>query len=82
MRRNNESSNVSAGAATAEAESPQPNLKNRGDHASNPAMTTEKTNKPKDNRRRVLLVDDHAVVLFGIAQLINRLADLVVCGEE
>jgi DNA-binding NarL/FixJ family response regulator len=29
-----------------------------------------------------LLVEDHAVVRFGIAQLINRQADLVVCGEE
>lgn len=28
------------------------------------------------------MVDDHAVVRFGIAQLINRQADLVVCGEE
>jgi DNA-binding NarL/FixJ family response regulator len=30
----------------------------------------------------VLLVDDHAVVRFGISQLINKQADLVVCGEE
>jgi DNA-binding NarL/FixJ family response regulator len=35
-----------------------------------------------DNRTRVLLVDDHAVVRFGIAQLINRQSDLMVCGEE
>ena len=28
------------------------------------------------------MVDDHAVVRFGIAQLINRQSDLVVCGEE
>lgn len=27
-------------------------------------------------------MDDHAVVRFGIAQLINRQSDLVVCGEE
>src|SRR3974390_2671149 len=41
--------------------------------------------KPKpveDTRTRILLVDDHAVVRFGIAQLINRQNDLVVCGEE
>ena len=38
--------------------------------------------EPKDNRKRILLVDDHAVVRFGIAQLINRQSDLVVCGEE
>ena len=37
---------------------------------------------PKDTRKRILLVDDHAVVRFGIAQLINRQADLVVCGEQ
>lgn len=30
----------------------------------------------------MLLVDDHAVVRYGIAQLINREPDLVVCGEE
>jgi len=38
--------------------------------------------EPNDNRKRILLVDDHAVVRFGIAQLINRQPDLVVCGEE
>jgi DNA-binding NarL/FixJ family response regulator len=37
---------------------------------------------PKDNRTRILLVDDHAVVRYGIAQLINRERDMVVCGEE
>src|SRR3954470_16977818 len=38
--------------------------------------------KEKDKHIRVLLVDDHAVVRFGIAQLINREPDLQVCGEE
>lgn len=33
-------------------------------------------------KARILLVDDHAVVRFGISQLINRQADLMVCGEE
>jgi len=33
-------------------------------------------------KTRVLLVDDHAVVRFGIAQLINRQTDMIVCGEE
>ena len=37
---------------------------------------------PNDGKTRVLLVDDHAVVRFGIAQLINREADMMVCGEE
>jgi DNA-binding NarL/FixJ family response regulator len=44
----------------------------------------EQTKAPvaKDTRKRILLVDDHAVVRFGITQLINRQSDLVVCGEE
>jgi DNA-binding NarL/FixJ family response regulator len=45
-------------------------------------MALAKSNPVKDNRTRILLVDDHAVVRFGIAQLINRQSDLVVCGEE
>jgi DNA-binding NarL/FixJ family response regulator len=36
----------------------------------------------KDSRTRILLVDDHAVVRYGIAQMINRERDLTVCGEE
>jgi DNA-binding NarL/FixJ family response regulator len=39
---------------------------------------TEATN----GKIRILLVDDHAVVRFGIAQLINRQPDMTVCGEE
>ncbi len=35
-----------------------------------------------DGKIRILLVDDHAVVRFGIAQLINRQPDMNVCGEE
>jgi DNA-binding NarL/FixJ family response regulator len=38
--------------------------------------------KEKDSRTRILLVDDHAVVRYGIAQLINRESDMFVCGEE
>ena len=38
--------------------------------------------KELGGKTRVLLVDDHAVVRFGIAQLINRQADMMVCGEE
>jgi DNA-binding NarL/FixJ family response regulator len=45
-------------------------------------MPQPKTTPVKDNRIRVLLVDDHAVVRYGIAQLINRQPDMVVCGEE
>ncbi len=45
-------------------------------------MAQAKLNQAKDSRKRVLLVDDHAVVRYGIAQLINAQRDLVVCGEE
>src|SRR5262245_10755691 len=38
--------------------------------------------KPLTKRKaRILLVDDHAMVRFGIAQLINQQPDLLVCGE-
>jgi DNA-binding NarL/FixJ family response regulator len=46
------------------------------------SQTQTKPNQVKDTRARILLVDDHAVVRFGIAQLINRQGDMVVCGEE
>ncbi len=45
-------------------------------------MAQAKQNQVKDSRKRVLLVDDHAVVRYGMAQLISRESDLVVCGEE
>ena len=45
-------------------------------------MAQAKPNRIEDKRTRVLLVDDHAVVRYGIAQLINRQSDMVVCGEE
>src|SRR5882757_1789741 len=45
-------------------------------------MAQAKSSPAKDKRIRVLLVDDHAVVRFGISQLINREPDLQVCGEE
>src|SRR5215216_6172746 len=36
------------------------------------------TNQP---RRRILLVDDHPFMRAGLAQLIDRQADMMVCGE-
>jgi len=45
-------------------------------------MPQTKQAPARDGRIRILLVDDHAVVRFGIAQVINREPDLVVCGEE
>jgi DNA-binding NarL/FixJ family response regulator len=44
-------------------------------------MRNNTTTKPAA-KSRILLVDDHAVVRFGISQLINRQPDLEVCGEE
>jgi DNA-binding NarL/FixJ family response regulator len=45
-------------------------------------MAQAKQTQAKDSRKRILLVDDHAVVRFGVAQLINQQSDLMVCGEE
>jgi DNA-binding NarL/FixJ family response regulator len=49
-----------------------------------PRMRAEESKRvlPKTKKSRILLVDDHAVVRFGIAALINRQADMEVCGEE
>jgi len=46
------------------------------------AQSKKREVKPEDGKTRILLVDDHAVVRFGIAQLINRQPDMMVCGEE
>ncbi len=45
-------------------------------------MAQAKQTQIKDNRKRILLVDDHAVVRYGIAHLISQHSDLMVCGEE
>jgi DNA-binding NarL/FixJ family response regulator len=45
-------------------------------------MAQAKQSQAKDNRTRILLVDDHAVVRYGMAQLINQEGDLMVCGEQ
>jgi DNA-binding NarL/FixJ family response regulator len=45
-------------------------------------MAQPKQRETKSGKTRILLVDDHAVVRFGIGQLINRQSDLEVCGEE
>ena len=45
-------------------------------------MAQIKNRESRDSRKRVLLVDDHAVVRYGIAQLLSRESDFVVCGEE
>lgn len=45
-------------------------------------MAQIKDRRITDSPKRVLLVDDHAVVRYGIAQLLGRENDLAVCGEE
>jgi DNA-binding NarL/FixJ family response regulator len=45
-------------------------------------VNSKENNPVIGKKTRILLVDDHAVVRFGIAQLINRQTDLEVCGEE
>jgi len=45
-------------------------------------MAQAKQSQVKDTRKRILLVDDHAVVRYGIGQLLNQQSDLMVCGEE
>ena len=45
-------------------------------------MAEPKQKEGKSNKTRILLVDDHAIVRFGMAQVINRQTDMTVCGEE
>ncbi|HLP77792.1 MAG TPA: response regulator transcription factor [Candidatus Paceibacterota bacterium] len=45
-------------------------------------MAESKQREPKSNKTRILIVDDHAIVRFGIAQVINHQPDMMVCGEE
>ncbi|HLY09795.1 MAG TPA: response regulator transcription factor [Planctomycetota bacterium] len=48
----------------------------------NPATAQAPTEQPPArNRRKVFLVDDHAVVRNGLAELINQASDLIVVGE-
>jgi len=37
--------------------------------------------KPRQNKTRILVVDDHAIVRQGLMKLINEEPDLVVCAE-
>src|SRR6202522_548076 len=40
-----------------------------------------KVQNPPATKKRILVVDDHPIVRQGLALLINREPDLVVCGE-
>ena len=44
-------------------------------------MTANSAQKLKNHRRRILLVDDHAIVREGFAEIINSKPDLQVCGQ-
>ncbi len=44
-------------------------------------MATHSTPRESPQRRRVLLVDGHPITRYGLSQLINKEADLLVCGE-
>ena len=45
-------------------------------------MAEPKQRDDKSSKTRILLVDDHAIVRYGMAQVISRQSDLTVCGEE
>ena len=44
-------------------------------------MTARKIQKKQSNRKRILIVDDHAILREGLVAQINRESGLVVCGE-
>lgn len=44
-------------------------------------MATRKIARQQTSRKRILVVDDHAVLREGLVAQINREPDLVVCGE-
>src|ERR1700723_3115013 len=43
--------------------------------------TTYKSQTQARVKRRILVVDDHPIIRQGLALMVNREADLVVCGE-
>ncbi|MGE3309680.1 MAG: response regulator [Limisphaerales bacterium] len=44
-------------------------------------MPSPRGTKSRSDRRRILIVDDHAVLREGLVSQINQEPDLVVCGE-
>ena len=51
-------------------------MKSKNEHGKSPSPPAA-----AEKRRRVLLVDDHPFMRAGLGQLIERQADLCVCGE-
>ena len=45
------------------------------------APTTRRQENPSTPKKKVFVVDDHPIVRQGLAQMVNREADLMVCGE-
>ncbi|HEV3276515.1 MAG TPA: response regulator transcription factor [Terriglobia bacterium] len=45
------------------------------------SVIPDRETSPVTRKRKVFVVDDHPIVRQGLAQLINREPDLVVCGE-
>ncbi|MHC4111703.1 MAG: response regulator [Planctomycetota bacterium] len=43
--------------------------------------TENQQEKSDENKARIVIVDDHPIVREGLADLINKEDDLVVCGE-
>jgi DNA-binding NarL/FixJ family response regulator len=43
-------------------------------------VCAERQDGPNERRKKVLIVDDHPIVREGLADLINKEKDLVVCG--
>jgi DNA-binding NarL/FixJ family response regulator len=52
-----------------------------GAYKSQSQPVTNNQNQPLTNKKRILVVDDHPIVRQGLALMVNREADLVVCGE-
>src|SRR5262245_64519686 len=50
--------------------------KTTGKYEKVPSATTDPASKA-----RIFLIDDHAVVRYGIGQLIDKQSDMMVCGE-
>lgn len=48
---------------------------------SSPKPTRKIEAKPEPSRKKILLVDDHPMMRAGLAHLINRQTDMLVCAE-
>jgi len=44
-------------------------------------MAVKKVKKAKDNKRKILIVDDHPMIREGLARLVEDEDDLMICGQ-